>query len=197
MLELPKKIVVWDIETSGFSPVDDQLLEIATVTLEDNKIVDSWSMLINTEFEISEKATEINGITKEMCDKEGHPIDQVIKRFVETIEDDFHVTHNGIRFDIPFVQEQLLKQQIECDLFGKSIDTAAIFKGIRLNYTLEELMFNPDAMKEVLKIYAPNLKYNLGYCCDELGISREGVEQHRALNDALLTKDIFHRLVGV
>ena len=58
--------VVFDIETTGLSPVYDRITEIGAVKIEDGKIVDRYSQLINPKRPIPQEITELTGITNEM-----------------------------------------------------------------------------------------------------------------------------------
>ena len=53
--ELSQTFVVFDIETTGFSNTNDKITEIGAVKIENFKVVDKFSELINPQKDISYK----------------------------------------------------------------------------------------------------------------------------------------------
>lgn len=64
----PKFYVVIDTETSGFDPVDDDLIELSAIKVENGNVTDTFSTLIHpiSETPVSESATAVNHITNDM-----------------------------------------------------------------------------------------------------------------------------------
>lgn len=62
---LPRYAVV-DVETTGFSPRTDEVVEIAVVQIDDDRIVGQWSSLVRPSISIPYRATEVHGI----CDRD-------------------------------------------------------------------------------------------------------------------------------
>lgn len=56
------RYAVVDVETTGFSPVSDQVVEIACVLVEDLRIVEMWSTLVDPGRPIPAHATRVHGI---------------------------------------------------------------------------------------------------------------------------------------
>lgn len=198
-IAFPRNYIVWDLETGGLDPKTCPIVEVAVVIVQDGTIADQWSALLNNNVDIDERATAVHGITREMCEKEGKEPKQVLGRLRQNIYDcEAHVTHNGTRFDLIFLEHALREMGLDIDpvvLFEKHVDTAAMYKadGMREPKGWQE-RWN-DYFNRVLNLKVPGLKYNVGACCDDLGISREGVQQHRALADVILTNEIYKRLV--
>src|SRR5699024_2871579 len=61
--------VVFDIETTGFSNLNEKIIEIGAVKSKDGKIIDEFSTFINPERNIPIKITELTGITNDMVCK--------------------------------------------------------------------------------------------------------------------------------
>ena len=201
----PKNIVVWDFETSGFSPQNDRILEVGVAIVKDGEVVDTWSSLLQLDCEIDERATEIHGITKEMCQNEGRPRKEVIARLLQNILDaDAHVTHNGTRFDLLFLEEEIRRDPVGIGasqilqnwhkVISSHIDTAALFKAAMMGQERDESEPWHEFFVRILDQPVKGLKYNVGVCCDHFLISREGVQQHRALADVLLTLEIYKKI---
>jgi len=200
MIQYPKNYIVWDLETSGLNPGEDDVLEIGYAVIVDGKVSHTSSMLLDHGIEISETTTKLTGITKQKIDIDGTFPEKALKDLVNAIGNLPHITHNGLKFDIPFLIAALHKTSIDIPdiesfhkkLLKNMIDTAVLFKAKkagrmrRFNETFEE--FGNRVMEE--RIYG--LKYNVKVCCEELGI--ELTEQHRALSDVLLTNQIYQKL---
>jgi DNA polymerase III epsilon subunit-like protein len=60
------RYAVVDVETTGFSPTADRVVEVACVCVDGNRIVDRWATLVYPGIAIPERATAIHGITNGM-----------------------------------------------------------------------------------------------------------------------------------
>ena len=47
-----------------------------------------------------------------------------------------------------------------------------------------------------MNTFAKGVKYNVAICCEELGVDRTGITQHRALGDCELTHEIYKKLLN-
>ena len=66
--------MVFDLETTGLSPINNEITEIGAVKVIDGKISDTFEMLVKPKQKISQKITDITGITNEMV-KDKPPIE--------------------------------------------------------------------------------------------------------------------------
>lgn len=201
-IQFPKNYIVWDLETSGLDPVKDYILELGIVEVKDGVVVSEENFIFNNDIKISELTTNLTGITQEMCDNGIIPHKTLIDK-LEYIATRPHVSHNGLRFDLPFLLAKTAPHMVESHhselarkLYKNCIDTAVLFKAQkmgrmrRVHETFAE--FGDRVMDE--RVYG--LKYNVKVCCDELGINMEGVQQHRALADILLTNEIYKKITS-
>src|SRR5580658_9570325 len=60
------RYAVVDVETTGFSPAADRVVEVACVLVDGSRVVDRWATLVNPGMPIPARATAIHGITDEM-----------------------------------------------------------------------------------------------------------------------------------
>ncbi|WP_315165788.1 PolC-type DNA polymerase III [Metaclostridioides mangenotii] len=161
--ELSQSFVVFDIETTGFSNTNDKITEIGAVKIQDFKVVDRFSQLVNPEKDISYKIQELTGITNDLV-KDKPTIDKVLPKFMEFIGDSVLVAHNA-EFDTGFISEKC--RQMGLDYNSKSVDTLML-----------------------ARVLLPELKrHRLNVVAKALGIQL--LNHHRAVDDADATALIF------
>lgn len=156
------RFVVFDIETTGLSPNKDMITEIGAVKIEDNKIIDEFSQLINPQIKIPENIVHLTGITDEMV-KDKPTIEEVLPKFEEFIEDAVLVAHNA-SFDVGFIRDKFSK-------IGKRIDNPVLD-----TLELSRALF-PQLKSHKLNIIAKHLNVSL-------------INHHRAVDDAKATAEI-------
>ena len=76
--------VVLDIETTGFNPEKDQIIEVAVCKVKDGNIVDEYTAFVNPKEVIPPVTAEITKITNDML-KEAETIDVVIPKLLDFI----------------------------------------------------------------------------------------------------------------
>ncbi|MGL5328391.1 MAG: PolC-type DNA polymerase III [Peptostreptococcaceae bacterium] len=167
--DLSQSFVVFDIETTGFSNVNDKITEIGAVKIENFKVVDKFSELINPQKDISYKIQELTGITNDMV-KDKPTIEEILPKFMDFIGDSVLVAHNA-EFDTSFISQKCREQDLEYK--NKSIDTLML-----------------------ARILLPNLKrHRLNVVAKELGIPL--LNHHRAVDDADATALIFLKFLDM
>ena len=155
--------VVFDLETTGLSAVNDQIIEIGAVKVEDGKITDRFSTFVNPEKPIPFEIEQLTGISDEMV--LGAPgIEKVLPEFLDFCEGCVLIAHNA-SFDAGFVEENCRRL------------------GISTGFTVGDTV----AMARIL---LPNLgKFKLDNVAKALNIPLE--HHHRAVDDAACTAEIF------
>ena len=157
--------VVFDLETTGFSPIKDKIIEIGAVKVRGGEVIDHFSTFVNPKKPIPYQITKITSITDHMVIS-APSIEEVLPSFLEFIGDGVLVAHNA-GFDVRFIEQACRYQDIEPDFL--SIDTIAL-----------------------ARILLPTLsKYKLDTVVKALGISLQN--HHRAEDDARATAEIFLR----
>ena len=154
--------VVFDIETTGFSNLNEKIIEIGAVKIKNGEIIDRFSTFVNPEREIPLKITELTSINNDMVSN-APKIDSVIGDFYNFCKDSIIVAHN-IDFDMSFIRRN-----------GKE------FGFIFSNSLLDTI--------DLCKLVFPELKrYKLNFIAKYLGINLEN--HHRAVDDAVATSMI-------
>jgi len=158
-----------DIETTGGSPNNERITEIAIFIHDGEKIIDEYSTLVNPERNIPYFITNLTGITNEMV-SDAPRFYEVAKRVVEMTEGLTFVAHNA-RFDYSFIREE--------------------FKALGYNFRRNIL----DTVALSRRLLPGHKSYSLGNICKELGVRIDG--RHRAAGDALATSKLFDILLKI
>jgi len=200
-MKYPNSYIVWDLETTGFTPKTCKILEIGVFRVVDGETVEQKNWILNHNIEIPAEITAINNITKEICDTEGVDPQLAMSEFLENFvgKSEFNLTHNGYRFDIPFLVGSMTDEQklkYSNILTEGCLDTAAIYKGQKLGYTRREGEKFTDFAGRVMSVIRKGLKYNVSICCEELQIDKSNVQLHRALGDVYLTNEIYKKITN-
>lgn len=139
------KYVVIDLETTGNNAKKgDKIIQFAAVVIEDGKITDSFSSLINPQRPIPVFIEELTGLSDEMV-KDAPLFVEIASKVNELLEDAYFVAHN-ILFDLSFLQEELLQAGFE-GFYGSVLDTvemARILLPTADGYKLSDLAARED-----------------------------------------------------
>ena len=96
--------IALDIETTGFDPEKDQIIEIGIIKFDENKIIDTYETLINPGREIPPFISHMTGIKDEYL-TDAPTLEQIKDKLVEFIGNYPIVGHN-INFDVTFLQQK-------------------------------------------------------------------------------------------
>ena len=165
--DLQGTFIVFDLETTGFSPIKDKIIEIGAVKVKKGKITERFSTFVNPQIPIPFKITQLTSITDTMV-LDAPPIEEVLPRFLEFVGDGVLVAHNA-SFDVSFIEQNCRYQDIQPDF--TSVDTVAM-----------------------ARVLLPTLsRFKLNIVAKALNISLEN--HHRAVDDAGATAEIFEKFV--
>ena len=136
--DLNSEFVVFDIETTGLSPVTETITEIGAVKIKDGQIVDSFNTFVNPGKPIPQKIVELTGITDAMVE-DAQPISVILPQFYEFIGDATLIAHNA-GFDTSFIKNAAKENGMKFDFCY--IDTLelsrSLVSGVK-NYKLDTL----------------------------------------------------------
>ena len=159
--------VLVDIETTGFSPVKDNIIEIGAIKVKNNEIISEYNELIKIDKILSPFTTKLTGITDEML-QSGKNITEVLKEFVKFSENKIIIGHN-VTFDLGFLNYNCRKY---------------------LNYNLNNDYV--DTMCMARKIVPNSINYKVGTLANLFNVSYEGA--HRGLKDVQITYEVYNNL---
>jgi DNA polymerase III epsilon subunit family exonuclease len=166
------KFAVVDFETTGFSPANDRIVQLAAIVVDANgDIVESFDTVVKPEFpaEYKHGAEHVHGISEEMV-ANGMPVSQALKKLWDITDGAVFTAHNA-KFDIGFLHAESERVGINKSV-GKHIDT------LRLARELDE---------------SKERKHSLEALCNHYGIVRERAHEARA--DAEATAKLLFKLI--
>lgn len=94
--------VAIDVETTGLSPIQNELIEISAIKYNGNEKIDTFTTLVKPKDKIPYRITDITGITNEMV-KNSPFVEEVMPFLIDFIGDSPIVAHNA-NFDYKFIQ---------------------------------------------------------------------------------------------
>ena len=166
--------VVLDLETTGLSVKEDQILEIGAVKVQGGEVTASYETFVNPGRKVPERITELTGIRDEML-MDAPGISRVIGKCLELCG------------DLPLLGHKILPLLGHNILFDYSfIKQAAI--NARLDFEKEAW----DTLKIARKALPDLESRSLEALCGYYQIPRE--HAHRAMDDVLETLALFRKL---
>lgn len=161
--------IALDLETSGVNPASDKIIEIGMAKIVDGEVVSTYNKLFDPSLELSDRITQITGISNEML--KGMPkINDCINEIIDFTGDLPLLGHNII-FDYSFLKKAAVNNNLRFE--KKGIDTLKI------------------ARRLLNDVPHKNLEYLCSYFQIDPGNS------HRALSDALSAKKLYDRLYEI
>lgn len=161
-----KTYIAFDLETTGLSEEEDNIIEIGAVKVQDGKVIDRYMQFLKPEKPISAMITNITGITNEMV-AGARNTEEVIREFVQFCDGYLLLGHN-IMFDYKFMKLYATRYGLSFEKEG--LDTLKIAKKVHKDLESRSL----EALCSYYKIINP--------------------AAHRAYHDALATAKIYHMM---
>lgn len=163
-----KDYVVLDLETTGLSPVFDEIIEISAIRVREHQAAETFSTLVNPGVPIPRSATNINGITNEMV-KDAPPLRKALEEFLLFAADDILVGHNIHTFDILFLQNGASRA------LGRSLP----------NDYVDTLYLARNCLPQLYR-------HRLTDLAEHFHINTQGA--HRALNDCVMNQLCYEKM---
>ena len=159
--------VVFDLETTGFSPSKNQIIEIGAVKVVNGSITERFSTFVNPKVPIPFEIEQLTSIIDDMV-LDAPTIDEILPKFMEFCQDAVMVAHNA-DFDMSFIKHNCSALGLECE--KTVLDTVALSR-----------VLLPALNRFKLDTVAKALNVSLAH-------------HHRAVDDAACTAEIFVKLV--
>ena len=161
--------VVFDLETTGFSPESNRIIEIGAVKVQNGKITDRFSSFVNPKVPIPFRIEELTGIHDDMV-IDAPEIEEILPKFMEFCAGCVMVAHNA-DFDMSFIRKNCERLDIDCH--PTVVDTVGLARTLMQNLS----RFKLDTVARALNVSLEN--------------------HHRAVDDAGCTAEIFLKFIGM
>jgi len=138
LLEFVEDYCIIDIETTGYIPYLDEIIELGAIRVREGAITDTFATLIHTDKILDEYIIELTGITNEMV-AEAPYTNNILPEFIDFISDDIILAHNA-NFDINFIYDVSLKI-LEKQFDNNFIDTLRLSRRILTEHNTHRLEY--------------------------------------------------------
>ncbi|AVX20726.1 DNA polymerase-3 subunit alpha [Carboxydocella sporoproducens DSM 16521] len=130
--------VIFDLETTGLSPLTNDIIEIGAVKIRAGQIQDRFHCFLKPSRPISEEISQLTGITNEMLAEALEP-EQGLQDFLNFIRGAVLVAHNAT-FDAGFIRVKI-EQYFSEKLTNPLLDTLSLARCLLTmkNYKLDQL----------------------------------------------------------
>ncbi|UWD34337.1 PolC-type DNA polymerase III [Mesomycoplasma molare] len=99
------RYIVFDLETTGFSPIYNEIIEFGCVVIENGKVINSHQFFIKPTKPLPRKIIELTKITEKDVEN-AISQEEGIKKIYDILKNSIAVAHNS-NFDIGFVNEKI------------------------------------------------------------------------------------------
>ena len=154
-MELPRKLIFIDLETTGVNQISDRITEIGIVCVEQG-VVERWSTLVNPELPIPPFIEQLTGISNDMV-RDAPLFATLAQTLAARLDGGLFIAHNA-RFDSGFLRSTL--EAAGLTLHNDILCTVKLSR----------------------KLYPQHAKHNLDSLTSRHGLQPQG--RHRALADA-------------
>ena len=164
---------VVDLETTGFNPAKDRIVQMAAVVMDGRgRVVDTFDTVVKPESpdQYEHGAEHVHGISREMV-QNGMPLRQALQKIWSITEGRVFTAHNA-RFDVSFLEAE----------------SERVGMGRQVDRYLDTLALARSADKEKQR------KHSLEALCQHYGVERE--RAHEAMSDAKATAQILMQLIS-
>ncbi len=160
------EFVVFDIETTGLSPLNCKITEIGAVKIKNGEVLEAYNTFVNPECPIPQEIVELTSISDEMV-ADARTIDAVLPEFLDFVGDRLLMAHNA-DFDISFIRAAA--KELDIQFNSPYLDTLGLSR-----------FLNKDLKSHKLDVLAKHYKL-------------EEFHHHRACDDAETLAKIFFKM---
>lgn len=129
--ELKKRYIAFDVETTGLSPENNKIIEVAAILFEDGEIIQSYNSLVNPGVSVPPSATAINHITNEMVQnapKETVVFSELVEFLGDVLNQQTAICAHNASFDMNFLSETLMRLGYNGEIFY--VDTLSLSRNL-------------------------------------------------------------------
>lgn len=166
MLEFCQDYTVVDIETTGLSPQNDDIIELSALKVRGNTVVNEFSSLVKSSKGVNGFITSLTGITNAML-VNAPDITKILPEFIDFVGNDIVLGHN-VNFDMRFIKYKI-----------------KMFMNVSMNNATMDSMYIAKS-----KLQLPN--YKLTTIAQYYDIDTKN--NHRGLKDCYITYEVYNRM---
>lgn len=163
---LPPKLAFVDVETTGLDATTGRIIEIGILRVENNRLVETFTSLVNPHIPIDPVSLTLTGITQKELEK-APTFYAIAKEVCVLLQDCVFVAHN-VDFDYQFVRTELKRHGRKFS--SERLCTVQVFR----------------------RLYPNAYAHNLDVLIERFGFECE--RRHRAFNDAQVLWEFYRRL---
>ena len=166
-----ERYVVIDVETTGLSETDDEIIELSALRVTDGQIAASFTSLVRPSVALPPAIARLTGITDELLTREGRPLADALAEFLAFVGQDRVIAHNA-PFDCAFLRTA-------CKLCGLPLFSNASVDTLSL------------ARRKLDQLNS----HKLTALAEHFGLDAGGA--HRSLRDCHLTRALYDKLIEI
>lgn len=124
---LKQRYIAFDVETTGFSPYNDRIIEIGAVLFENGMPVNRYGTLVNAMVNIPSSASKVNHITNEMiknAPSEKEVYENLIDFLGDALQEKIVICAHNAKFDMDFLSETLMRLGYDAKIYY--VDTLSL-----------------------------------------------------------------------
>lgn len=165
-------IVIFDLETTGWSPRYSEIIQIAAIRMRHGEIIedDYFETFVRPQEMVPNHIFTLTGISPVDVCSAPEPA-QALTAFSHFVGDATIVAHNGRRFDLPFIRENSERSQL----------------------TMREVPFF-DSLSLSRLLWADAHSHGLDAVVTRLGLSVDGLRRHDARDDVRLLAEAVRQM---
>jgi CRISPR-associated protein Cas2 len=166
---LPDTYVVLDVETTGLSASEHEIIEIGALKVREGQVAEEFHTLVKIKGNIPPFIESLTGISNSIMQGQGRELAEVIREFL-AFAGDLPVMSHNVDFDCNFLRRAC--EQCQLPLFS--------------NQCVNTLSLAKKLLKDVKN-------YKLATLLEYFGITAEPA--HRGINDCVNTKQLYEKLI--
>lgn len=170
------RYTVIDIETTGFYPESAEITEIAGANVIDGDVISTFSSLVKANMRVTKYIEDLTGISNKML-KYAETFTHVFEKFIMSlnINSDTNLVIHNAEFDYNFIKFWIEKDN-------------KINEELKASFINANVICSLDLARKLM----PGESHKLEYMKNKFNIK---TKSHRALNDVLVTKKIYEKLL--
>jgi len=154
-------IVIFDLETTGFSPYQHEIIQIAAVRMQGGRILEQevFASFVKPTCRIPSFISQYTGISNAQVHNAPRS-EEALVNFSRFVGDATLIAHNGQRFDMPFIRESCTRHSLPVRSVGFV-----------------------DSMSFSRKLWGGRGGHGLDAIMERLNLSAQGARRHDARGD--------------